>query len=182
MEIAFQLRVSPKGGGTVMHTADGQSVSVWMRDSHDPETDPLTENIETDLCVVGAGIAGLSVAHEMAREGWRVAVLDDGRIGGGQTQRTTAHLTCAIDDRFYRIERWHGHHGARLAAESHAAAIDRIEAIAGNEGIACDFSRRDGYLFNPPGKDPQELEKELAAAHRAGLTKVRMLARAPLES
>ena len=45
------------------------------------------------------------------------------------TARTTAHFVTALDDRYFEIENVHGEKGARLAAESHTAAIDRIEAI-----------------------------------------------------
>ena len=68
--------------------------------------------------------------------------------GGGQTQRTTAHLSNALDDRYFEIEWLHGSEGAKLAADSHTAAIDRIESIIGEERIACDFVRLDGYLFS----------------------------------
>ena len=50
-------------------------------------------------------------------------------IGGGATCRTTAHLSNAIDDSYTNIEKAHGAEGARLAAQSHTAAIDRIEGI-----------------------------------------------------
>jgi glycine/D-amino acid oxidase-like deaminating enzyme/nitrite reductase/ring-hydroxylating ferredoxin subunit len=75
----------------------------------------------------------------------------------------------------------HGEKGARLAAESHTAAIDRIESIVAKEKIDCDFERLDGYLFVPPGEATDVLDKELAAAHRAGLTEVQRIERAPLE-
>ena len=78
------------------------------------------------------------------------------------------------------IERLHGSEGAKLAADSHTAAIDRIESIVGEEQIACDFVRLDGYLFVPPGESPELLDRELAAAHRAGLSGVERLPRAPL--
>lgn len=68
-------------------------------------------------------------------------LLDDGEIGGGQTGRTSAHLSSVIDDRFVELERVHGSDTARLAHESHAAAIDAIEAIAAREGIDCGFAR-----------------------------------------
>jgi hypothetical protein len=60
------------------------------------------------------------------------------------TTMTTAHLSNAIDDRYMEIERLHGEAGARLAAESHTAAINRIELIAKKEKISCDFERLDG--------------------------------------
>src|SRR5581483_7964775 len=79
-------------------------------------------------------------------------------------------------------ERVHGLDGARLAAESHATAIDTIERIVREERIDCDFARLDGYLFAAAGTQPELLERELAAAHRAGLEEVERVERAPLIS
>lgn len=76
----------------------------------------------------------------------------------------------------------HGARGAQLAAESHAAAIDRIERIVTEEKIDCDFERLDGYLFVPPEEPTEVLERELAAVHRAGLTDVEMVSHSPLVS
>lgn len=158
----------------------GQSISVWMATTAVPQQTALVEDTSADVCVVGAGIAGMMTAYLLAREGKSVIVLDDGPIAGGQTQRTTAHLSNALDDRYFEIERLHGTQGARLAAESHTAAIDRIGAIVHDERIACDFERLDGYLFLPPGEAEEVLDRELAAAHRAGLAAVERLPRAPL--
>jgi glycine/D-amino acid oxidase-like deaminating enzyme/uncharacterized protein YjbJ (UPF0337 family)/nitrite reductase/ring-hydroxylating ferredoxin subunit len=145
-----------------------------------PNQSTLAEDTHADVCIVGAGIAGITTAYLLAKQGKSVVVLDDGAVGGGQTQRTTAHLSNALDDRYYEIERLHGSQGAKLAASSHTAAIDRIESIVGEEQIACDFVHLDGYLFLPPGESPELLDRELAAAHRAGLGGVERLARAPL--
>ena len=73
---------------------------------------------------------GLSVAYELSHAGQKVIVLDDGAIGRGMTARTTAHLVNALDDRYYDLEKYHGEDGARMAAQSHSAAIDRVEKIA----------------------------------------------------
>ena len=90
----------------------------------------------------------------------------------GETCRTTAHLSNALDDRYYEVEKVHGKEGAQLAAESHSRAIDRIEEIVTAEKINCDFSRLDGYLFAEDEEGAAELDKEVEAAHRAGLTGV----------
>jgi len=121
-----------------------------MATGQEPESTPLSENMHADVCIVGAGIAGMTTAYLLSRTGRTVIVLDDGHIGGGMTERTTAHLCNAIDDRYFEIEHLHGEKGAILAAESHTAAIDRIEAIVVEEGIDCEFERLDGYLFVPP--------------------------------
>jgi glycine/D-amino acid oxidase-like deaminating enzyme/nitrite reductase/ring-hydroxylating ferredoxin subunit len=133
-----------------------------------------------DVCIIGAGIAGLSVAYALVRAGRSVVVLDDGPVGGGMTARTTAHLTNALDDRYVEIERIHGESGARIAAESHTAAIDRIEANAAAEGIDCEFERLDGYLFAASDGDVELLDRELASAQRAGVAGVERVGAAPL--
>ena len=66
-----------------------------------------------------------------------------------------------------------------LRPQSHAAAIDTIERVITDERIDCDFLRLDGYLFVPPGDDLSQLEREFAAAQRAGLD-VSRVARAPV--
>jgi glycine/D-amino acid oxidase-like deaminating enzyme/nitrite reductase/ring-hydroxylating ferredoxin subunit len=157
----------------------GRTDSLWMV-THPPPVPPsLQQDLQTDVCVIGAGIAGISTAYQLARAGKRVVVLEDGAIGGGETGRTTAHLSNALDDRYYHLERLHGGGGARLAASSHAAAIDRIEAIVREERIDCGFERLDGYLFVPPGKSDEILHRELDAARRAGVAGVELLKRVP---
>jgi glycine/D-amino acid oxidase-like deaminating enzyme/nitrite reductase/ring-hydroxylating ferredoxin subunit len=158
----------------------GQSASLWMSTTATPSRSVLEEDTHADVCIVGAGIAGITTAYLLAKQGKSVIVLDDGAVGGGQTERTTAHLSNALDSRYVEIERLHGLEGAKLAASSHTAAVDRIESIIAEEQIVCDFVRLDGYLFLPPGDSPELLDQELAAAHRAGLRDVERLPRVPL--
>ena len=132
------------------------------------------------MCVVGAGIAGLTTAYLLTQLRKSVVVLDDGAIGSGQTGATTAHLVSALDDRYFHLERLHGERGARLAAASHTAAIDKVESIVTRERIACDFARIDGYLYCAPEHGVEVLDLELAAAHRAGLQNVVKIGRSPL--
>jgi glycine/D-amino acid oxidase-like deaminating enzyme len=89
--------------------------------------------MHADVCIVGAGIVGLTCAYTLAKQGKSVIVVDQGAIAGGQTARTTAHLTWALDDRYYNLEKFFGEDGARLAAESHCAAIDYIKKITSRE-------------------------------------------------
>lgn len=163
-----------------MPSDSGRTTSVWMATSTVPHFQPLTSDARADVCIIGGGVAGLSAAYMLAREGKSVIVLDDNAIGGGETGRTTGHLSSALDDRYQFLESAYGEACARLAYESHNAAIDRIEEICRLEGISCDFERLDGYLFLAPGHDPSLLEKERDSAHRAGFRDVEFAPRAPL--
>lgn len=151
------------------NVTSGAHRSFWV-DSVEPiRYQPLDRDQQTDVVVVGAGISGLSVAYNLARSGKKVIVLEDGYVGSGETGRTTAHLSNALDDRYSEIERYHGADGARLAAESHTEAIHFIEQTVQREQIDCDFERLDGYLFLHPTDEPATLTEELKATQKAGL-------------
>jgi glycine/D-amino acid oxidase-like deaminating enzyme/nitrite reductase/ring-hydroxylating ferredoxin subunit len=165
---------------TAITTQFARYTSIWSATVDLPPYPPLDRDLATDVVVVGAGIAGMSVAYHLAQSGRQVVVLDDGPLGGGITSRTSAHLSCAMDNSYVVVEGRRGRANARLAAASHAAAIDRIEAIALAEEIDCDFERVDAFLFLPPREKLQTLEDELAAIRRAGVP-VERLARIPFE-
>jgi glycine/D-amino acid oxidase-like deaminating enzyme/nitrite reductase/ring-hydroxylating ferredoxin subunit len=158
------------------------TTSVWMATANTPSQPRLKENIRTDVCIIGAGIAGLTTAYLLTKEGRSVVVLDDGAIGGGMTARTTAHLTNAFDDRYVEMEKLHGAHGSWLIAESHTLAINKVEEIVREEHIDCGFERLDGFLFVPPNESTDVLNDELKASQRAGLVDVELVERAPIET
>ncbi|HEY3251662.1 MAG TPA: FAD-dependent oxidoreductase [Ignavibacteria bacterium] len=155
------------------------SISIWSSTFKIPQFEELRDNIETDVCVIGAGITGLTTAYLLTSNNKKVVVIDDNEIGGGETCRTTAHITNVIDNRYSRIEQLHGEEASRIAAQSQTAAINKIEEIIFSNVIDCDFSRVDGYLFFSPDDRADILEKEFDAAKRAGID-VRLVAKAPL--
>jgi glycine/D-amino acid oxidase-like deaminating enzyme/nitrite reductase/ring-hydroxylating ferredoxin subunit len=154
-----------------MHAhVDGSTVSLWMATAAIPQHPPLRADTRADVCVVGNGIAGLTTAYRLAAAGHEVVVLDERDLCGGQSARTSGHLCSALDDRFFELESLFGQDGARLAAQSHAAAVDAIEGICRSEEIECGFTRVDGYLVQSPGDlHAGVLDREFEAASRAGL-------------
>jgi glycine/D-amino acid oxidase-like deaminating enzyme/nitrite reductase/ring-hydroxylating ferredoxin subunit len=156
----------------------GRSVSLWMATAHGLPAPRLTADVDADVCVVGAGVTGLFTAYCLQRAGLSVAVLDDGPVCGGDTGRTTAHLTAALDTRYAELETRHGQNATRLIADSHKRAIDAIEAVVRQEGLDCSFERVNGYLFAARASDAPQLRAEQAAAVRAGVDAE--LARAPV--
>jgi glycine/D-amino acid oxidase-like deaminating enzyme/nitrite reductase/ring-hydroxylating ferredoxin subunit len=154
----------------MVNVSEEGTVSLWMNVDVAPGAAPLRQDIDADVVVVGAGLAGLSTAYELAQCGHAVVVLDRGRIGMGQTARTTAHLSSDSDDSFESLIAMRGLEAARLFHQSHAAAIDRIEAIQTAESIDCHFRRLDGLLFAGFGQDASVLDGELEAARQVGMT------------
>jgi glycine/D-amino acid oxidase-like deaminating enzyme len=160
----------------------GRRESSWFANAGSLRFQKLNRDISTDIVIVGGGIAGMTTAYLLARAGKSIALVDDGNLGSGETGRTTAHITHALDDRYYHIEKVHGKKGARAAAASHTAAIDLVELIVREEGIECDFGRIDGYLFLDSTDRIKSLNDELEATHRAGIAGTELVDRAPLNS
>ncbi|KAA2244993.1 FAD-dependent oxidoreductase [Chitinophaga agrisoli] len=164
--------------GIDSNLTSGIHSSYWIDSLPALQFMPLEGSIETDVVIVGGGMAGISIAYQLTRQGKKVVVIEDGDIGSGETGRTTAHLATALDDRYYELERIFGKEGARYAAESHRTAIDIIEQTIQYESISCDFERVTGYLFLHPSDQEASLQKEYAAAREAGLD-VELLDAAP---
>ncbi|MBL0048848.1 MAG: FAD-dependent oxidoreductase [Bacteroidetes bacterium] len=147
----------------------GKNISFWTDSVPNPALNPLKENLETDVVIVGAGLAGMSVAYCLMQSGKKVIVVEDGAIGSGETGRTTAHLVTALDDRYYHLEKVFGADKTKLIASSHQTAIDFVEATVKAENIDCEFERVSGYLFKHPSDKADALENELKAALTAGV-------------
>jgi glycine/D-amino acid oxidase-like deaminating enzyme/nitrite reductase/ring-hydroxylating ferredoxin subunit len=139
-----------------------RSRSLWM-DVALPQFPALAEDVRCDVVVVGAGIAGLSTAYELAQLGRKVVVVDRGAPGGGITLRTSAHLTFYLDDYYAELIKRRDREAAIQYLASQSAAVDRVEAIAANERIACDFARVDGFLVAIDSDGESILRDELAA-------------------
>jgi hypothetical protein len=152
-----------------MNVEQEQSRSLWM-DVAPRELPRLTESIETEVLVIGAGIAGLSTAYELTKAGRRVTVVDRGRLARGMSARTSAHLSFELDDFFHELIESHGKTAARHCYESQSAAVDRVETICRESRIDCDFARLDGLFVPAVEKDVDYLRKELEAAHEAGFS------------
>ena len=163
--------------------SSGYTESPWFSNLRSPiRFNKLNQNISVDVAIVGGGIAGITTAYLLSKSGKNVAVLEDGYIGSGETGRTTAHITHALDDRYYNIEKKHGPKNAKLAAESHTAAIDNIDRFVTEEKIDCAFERLNGFLFLDTSDEKSSLEKELKALKNAGISSAKMVNESPLES
>lgn len=159
--------ISMEGIGMIQ-TLNGASKSIWHATAVVPKFPPLQGNASADICVIGAGIAGLTTAYLLSKQGKKVILIDAVGVGSGETGRTTAHFF-PPDEWYADIEDKFGASRAALVAESFTYAIATVEAIIGAENIDCEFERLDGYLYNPSSASAKDLHRELQAATRAGV-------------
>ena len=98
-----------------------------------PERPQLTFDFDVDVCVVGAGLAGLTAAREVARRGWSVAVLEANRVAWAASGRNTGFVLPGFQqDVDGMIERIGLDHTKRLWALSERGLAYVRSAIAEN--------------------------------------------------
>lgn len=157
-----------------------RTVSVWERsETTFPHFQSVHHDMETEVCIIGGGITGVSIAYELAKRGHQVTLVEAFTLGSGQTGRTTAHLSCQLEEEFGQLLKYHDQMEVALFLESHKSAIDKIESIIQLEGIQCDFKRVNGYLFAGKNSDAEALKKEQKAAAKCGL-KLEFIIQTPL--
>lgn len=156
-----------------MNATREQSRSVWMDVQVASDAQPLIADARTEIAVIGAGIAGLSIAYELTLRGRSVIVLDRAEIAGGMTARTTGHLAPICDDSLSELLSMRGAELATGFQASQSAAVDRIENIQRELGIDCEFRRLDGILFLDPKSDVSVLHEEVSAAKEIGVSVAR---------
>jgi glycine/D-amino acid oxidase-like deaminating enzyme/nitrite reductase/ring-hydroxylating ferredoxin subunit len=162
-----------------MKAESGTTVSLWAATADVPQFKPLEHDIYAEVCIIGGGLAGLTTAYLAAQKGLAVVVLDDNDICGGETARTTAHLSNVIDDKYSELVKKLGVHKTSLARQAHTAAINEIQRIAVAEHIDCDFRWVPGYLFCGPKQNPKDLQKEFEAGQMISFNGIEMLKSTP---
>lgn len=157
-----------------------ESLSEWFDSVERLDCHSLNHDLDVDVCIVGGGVAGITTAYLLQNEGQKVCVLEGYEIGSGQTGRTSAHLSSALDDHFCVLENYFDRDDLFLTADSHQQAIRTMAKIIYNEKIDCEFEFLNGYLFSEDGNEKHIIEKEFAAAKRAGLADLSMAGSLPI--
>ncbi|WNE94982.1 FAD-dependent oxidoreductase [Streptomyces luomodiensis] len=153
-----------------MSELPGVFESYWMGTAPPGAPHPaLTSDVEVDVAVVGAGVAGLATAWELTRAGYRVAVLEAGRIAAGVTGHTTAKLTALHTLVYDRLRRTRGPEGARLYARSQSDAVERVAAVTAELGIDCELERVPAFTYVEDPARTGQVRAEAEAAREAGL-------------
>src|SRR5204863_2234044 len=116
--------------------------SLWLATAEPSDYPRLAGTIEVDVAVIGGGIAGLTVALMLKREGARVAVLEAAGVGTGVTGCTTAKVSALQATLYSTIRSRHGNEAAAVYAEASLAGVEAVATIVAEESIACDLERR----------------------------------------
>jgi glycine/D-amino acid oxidase-like deaminating enzyme/nitrite reductase/ring-hydroxylating ferredoxin subunit len=135
-----------------METADGGQLpgepgSLWLASAGDTDYPALDRDIEADVAVIGAGIAGLTAALALKRAGHTVAVIEAARVGTGVTGNTTGKVTSLHRLAYTELANSHGTDTARTYGQANQAAIEHVQQVVAAEGIDCDFRLVANYTY-----------------------------------
>ena len=145
------------------HEGAAGSGTVWGTEDRGQRFPALAGDELADVVVVGAGIAGLSVARELARSGRKVAVLERHVVGAGVTGHTTAKVSVLQGARLAALARRHGEQTAAAFVESQTAAMLHVADVVRRLGVDCDLEERPAYLFSEDVEDLTTLQGLLYA-------------------
>lgn len=146
----------------------GENYDIWLEGLNRPNYPQLDKDLKTEIVVVGGGITGILNAYYLQRAGYRVALLEKGRLGEWTTDCTTAFLTAVIDTSYVDIIKIWGLEKAKLIYQSHEQAISEIENLIKEEKIACDFARVDLHLLARQKGEIAKLKREEEALRKLG--------------
>jgi glycine/D-amino acid oxidase-like deaminating enzyme/nitrite reductase/ring-hydroxylating ferredoxin subunit len=146
-----------------------QFPKTYWREIELPTFQKLSEDISVDVAIVGAGITGITAAYLLSKEGLKVAILEAGSVLNGTTGHTTAKLTAQHSIIYDELINHFGEEKARLYFESHMNAIQFVERNVQENGIDCDFSKEDAYVYATTDEYLETLKTEEEAYKRLGI-------------
>ncbi len=142
--------------------------SLWIATAPDEDRfPPVAPGLIVDIAVVGAGIAGTTLARLLAEDGASVALLDSGAVCSGVTANTTAKVTALQRTVLSDIEHRHDEDVAAIYAAANLAAVERVAVLA--QDIDCDLERAPACTYTLLPEHEAEVQAEFEAAQRAGL-------------
>lgn len=141
--------------------------SIWTQSASLAPRQALDHNLETDVVVIGAGMAGVLTAWFLQQRGLNVVVLEANRVGSGQTQNTTAKITAQHGLTYKKLIEAFGLQKAAQYAKANWKAIADYRNIVNQLHISCQLEEVPAYLYTR--YNPQALADEAHAAARLGI-------------
>ena len=143
--------------------------SLWIETTKNQiNLKPLEKDEETDVCVIGAGLFGLTTAYYLAKQGKKVVVLEKGEIGEKVSGNTTGKITSQHGLFYNHLKKDFGKAYAKKYLEANEQAIQNIKNIIETEKIECDFCEQSSYVYTTKEDEVIQIQKEVDVVNKLG--------------
>lgn len=139
--------------------------SIWEQDTPQVKFPPLHGHKNTDVLIIGGGIAGLLCAYKLKNAGVDCVLTEAAQICGGITKNTTAKITLQHGLIYHKLIKRFGEHKARLYLQAQIRAGEAYGRLCRN--MDCGYETKDSYVYSL--NDRRIIEKEVAALKRLGI-------------
>lgn len=141
-----------------------QMQSIWSKTSHIPSFKKLESDLNTDVLIIGGGIAGILCAYFLKEAGLNYILVEGSTICSGITKNTTAKITSQHGLIFHKLISNIGLEKAEMYLRANEDAIKKYRELSRN--IDCDFEEKNAYVYSRNNKE--KIEKEIDALNKLG--------------
>lgn len=143
--------------------------SLWMNSVENKiKFNPISDNETCDVCIIGAGITGLSAGYYLSKKGLSVIILDKSDIGTKTSGNTTGKITYQHKLIYDYLINSHSEKFAKGYLEANKEAISNIKNIIDEEQIDCDFEFQSNYVYTTNQEDLPKIHQEIEALNSLG--------------
>lgn len=143
--------------------------SLWLTENKtENKFESLSKNIETDVCIIGAGIFGMTCGYYLSKAGLKVSIIEKDEIGHKTTGHTTAKITSQHGLFYTYLVETYGEGFAKDYLFANQEAIENIKQIIDNEKINCDFEKQSNFVYTTNPNEVPQLKKEVDVLNALG--------------
>jgi glycine/D-amino acid oxidase-like deaminating enzyme/nitrite reductase/ring-hydroxylating ferredoxin subunit len=144
-------------------------ISYWIDSTKNTKyLNSLNEDLTTDVCIIGAGIFGLTTAYYLSKKGFNVVVIDKDNIGKKASGYTTAKITSQHGLIYNYLINSFGIDFAKKYLMANQEAITNIKNIIDNENIDCDFEYQSSFVYTNNQDELSNIKKEIESVNLLG--------------
>ena len=142
--------------------------SLWLSTANSKNFETLYTSLNADVCIIGAGIFGLSCAYYLSKAGLKVIVLEKDSIGEKTTGHTTGKITSAHGLFYNYLVNNFNETFAHDYLFANEEAISNIKNIIDTENIKCDFEYKSNFIYTTNKSEVNQIKAEVETVNYLG--------------